>query len=94
MKLAALLARQPSNLPLRALLSLRFTDQRPQLQPIASNVALRALAPTTLFQLPVAAQPALSLMARLCAGLPCHELALSRDHQANVALLTTLLDRQ
>jgi hypothetical protein len=66
--------------PLRALLVPRITQQtHTTLTPASPIVGLRALAPTTLFQLPGANKSAFTMMAQLVKQLPCYWLELGSD---------------
>ncbi len=68
------------SLPLRAILVPRITGMRDTTVGKASPAqALRALAPSTLFQLPNAGAEALRSMAALVGRLPCHALNLGTD---------------
>lgn len=66
--------------PLRALLVPRITQQtHTTLKPASPIVGLRALAPTTMFQLPGVNKPAFDMMAQLVKRLPCYWLELGSD---------------
>jgi hypothetical protein len=80
--------------PLRAIVLPQVTDrQTASLEPVAPAEALRALAPTTMFQLPGAAGQAMLTMAGLVRQLPCYRLLLGRDVSTGPARLTELLER-
>lgn len=57
-------------------------------------VALRALAPSTLWQLSLDPSRELAALADLVRNVPCHRLVLSGDRNANPPLLAGLLARR
>lgn len=66
--------------PIRAVLLPAVHDQDDTcITRVSPATALRALAPSTLLQLPGAARTALQRMARAIGTLPCYELQLGRD---------------
>ena len=72
--------RLTAGFPLRAILLPRVTGTpRTSLAPVAPAAALKALAPSTLFQLSGAGAPAFLVMARLVRTLPCWQLQLGTD---------------
>lgn len=78
--------------PLRAIVLPQVTERTtPTLEPVSAGVALRALAPTTMFQLPGAAGKAMLTMASLVKSLPCYRLQLGTDIAAGPAHLAELL---
>lgn len=80
--------------PLRAIVLPQVTDrQSPVIEPISPALALKALAPTTMFQLPGASGNAMLSMARLVKALPCYRLELGRDVAAGPQRLAELLGR-
>ena len=78
--------------PLRAIVLPQVTQRTaPMLEPVSAGVALKALAPTTMFQLPGAAGTAMLTMAGLVKVLPCYRLQLATDVAAGPAKLAELL---
>jgi hypothetical protein len=78
--------------PLRAIVLPTVTDRiAPALRQVSAVAALKALAPTTMFQLPGARQNSLKVMARLVAALPCYQLECGSDIAAIPELLGELL---
>ena len=74
--------------PLRAIVMPQITEtMRPRLEPTSPAAALRALAPSSMFQLPGAAEDALVRMARLARTLPSYTLECGPDLAANTAVL-------
>jgi hypothetical protein len=74
--------------PLRAIVIPQITKTtRPRLQPTSSAAAMRALAPSSMFQLPGAADDALFRMAWLSRTLPSYTLECGPDLAANTAVL-------
>jgi hypothetical protein len=74
--------------PLRAIVMPRITDtMRPHLESATSAAAMRALAPSSMFQLPGAAGDALNRMAWLTRTLPSYTLECGPDLAANTAVL-------
>lgn len=65
---------------------------RSELHRIPPAEALKALAPTTMFQLPGAAGAAMLLMAGLVKALPCYRLDAGSDLPAIPSLLTELIE--
>ena len=81
--------------PVRAIFVPRVAH-RPDttLSPISAGMALRALAPTTLLQLPYAKQSALADMARFVKKVPCFELELGTElHQIPEVIMNFLSQR-
>lgn len=79
--------------PLRAIVMPHITDGRqPRLEPVSSAAALRALAPTSMFQLPGSAGDAFLRMASLARALPCYTLECGSDLAANTGLLEELVE--
>lgn len=69
--------------PLKAILLPCVTGNvATKLTPIAAGLALRALAPTSLFQLPGTAQRSFLNMGQLVRQLPCYQLELGSDLRA------------
>jgi hypothetical protein len=78
--------------PLRAIVLPRVVEgAESSLHPIAPAGALRALAPTTMFQLPGAAQSAMAIMAGLVRAIPCYRLDAGSEIAAIPSLLSDLL---
>ncbi len=78
--------------PLRAIVMPRVTGMaRPRLEPVSAAAALRALAPTSMFQLPGSTGDAFFRMAWLARTLPCYTLECSTDLAANTGLLEELV---
>ena len=78
--------------PLRAIVLPQVTERTsPVLEPVSAGAALKALAPTTMFQLPGAAGKAMLSMAGLVRRLPCYRLHLGTDITAGPAKLAELL---
>jgi hypothetical protein len=74
--------------PLRAIVMPQITKtMRPRLEPTSPAAALRALAPSSMFQLPGAAEDALVRMAWLARTLPSYTLECGPDLAANTAVL-------
>jgi hypothetical protein len=74
--------------PLRAIVMPQIAETtRPRLTPASSAAAMRALAPTSMFQLPGAAGDALNRMAWLARTLPSYTLECGPDLAANTAVL-------
>ncbi len=76
-----------ASMPLRAVVVPRLGASTPRLSPIAPVAALRALAPSTMMQLPGDRAGTLDRLARLVRGLPCFELELGADPADAVLLL-------
>lgn len=77
-----------AGIPLRAILLPIVTDAHEcSFGPISIAGALRAIAPSTVSQLPGSGRPALRFIASLVHAVPCYELRLGRD----VAGLPTLI---
>lgn len=66
--------------------------ESPALEPISPAAALRALAPSTIYQQPTRQEGLLRAMARVVAGTPCFELRLAPDPAANAAAVRRSLD--
>lgn len=62
-------------------------------EPITGGAALRALAPSTITQLPVLGQDALSAMGQITASVPCWRVTLGSDRQGVVGAVTEVLDK-
>jgi hypothetical protein len=79
--------------PLRAVLVPRVTG-RPETTVARTSpaAALRALAPSTMAQLPGAGQTALRLMGRVVAAVPCYELALGTAVEGIPAAIASVLE--
>lgn len=82
------------SLPLRAVLAPRIAHVRDTtVAPIGAAQVLRALAPSTLFQLPNTGADALRLMAKLVGGLPRYSLNLGTELEQVPRAIGALLDR-
>lgn len=69
-----------NQLPLKAILVPRVTGQlNTRVKPTSSMVALKALAPSTIFQLPKTGKIAFARMSQLVKQLPCYVLELGTD---------------
>ncbi|MFK7919471.1 MAG: hypothetical protein AB8G14_15450 [Ilumatobacter sp.] len=78
--------------PLRAIVLPTIQPELPPtLTEVSANEALRALAPTSLFQLPGTGRSSLRAMADLARSLPCCRLTVGPDLDANRALVAALL---
>lgn len=77
--------------PLRAVLAPRVTGGTTKVVAISPTEALRALAPSTIFQLPGAGADAFRLLAGVTAGVPCYRLELGPDTAAIPAVITDIL---
>ena len=78
--------------PLRAIVTPHVTNtRRPRLEPTSPAAALRALAPTSMFQLPGASGDAFFRMAWLVRTLPSYTLECGPDLAANTAVLEELV---
>jgi hypothetical protein len=78
--------------PLRAIVIPRVVDAAASsLHRVAPMAALKALAPTTMFQLPGSAGEAMVLLARLVKTLPCYRLDAGSEIAASPKLLRELL---
>ncbi|MEQ8717457.1 MAG: hypothetical protein RIE08_07570 [Acidimicrobiales bacterium] len=62
-------------------------------EPMTGGAALRALAPSTITQLPVLGQGALSAMAQITSSVPCWQVTLGSDRQGVVDAIAGILDR-
>ena len=78
--------------PLKAILVPRVTGRREtSLSAISAAQALRALAPSTIFQLPGGGEGAFKLIARVTRKLPCYSLELGTDIPRIPAVILDLL---
>ncbi len=81
-----------SSRPLRAIVVPKVTGvDTPLLERCESRVALGALAPSSILQVPGAGQAAFSRMRRLVTGLPCYSLQLGKQSERVPAMLEALL---
>jgi hypothetical protein len=78
--------------PLRALVRLTIDHRATRLERIPRSRALKALAPSSLFNVPTLDPLALGSMASLARALPAYELTLSGDRGAAARLVTELLE--
>jgi hypothetical protein len=68
------------NFPIRAILATRVTGQaETRLRPITPGIALKALAPSTVFQLPDGRSEDFQAMAELVRQVPCYQLELGTE---------------
>jgi len=82
-----------SGFPLRAILLPHVrggTDT--SLEPVSQIAALRALAPSSIFQLPGAGRSEFETLARLVKEIPCYALALGTDLRQIPEVISELLD--
>ncbi|HUN21893.1 MAG TPA: hypothetical protein PK299_02025 [Anaerolineales bacterium] len=80
--------------PLRAILVPRITGEpNTKIIPITAGLALAALAPTSLFQLPTAGQSALARMSALVRSVPTYALELGSDFDSIPNRLRSLLSK-
>jgi len=82
--------------PLKGILVPRITGKKQTyVKPTNPIVALKALAPSTLFQLPGAGNRAFQLMSQLVKSVPCYQLELGTDMQEiPKVILAFLQDRE
>lgn len=81
-----------AGLPLKAVLLPCVTgESKTKLKRVSAGMALKALAPTSMFQLPGAAQQSLQTMGELVRQLPCYQLELGTDIKATPAIILELL---
>jgi hypothetical protein len=73
--------------PLRAIVLPRLGEDRCRLDRISASVALRAVAPSTMFQLPGHQVQTLARLAAVVRRLPCWTLALGPDPAAAIPLI-------
>lgn len=79
-------------LPLHAILIPGISNQPDtSIQPVSPAAALKALAPTTLFQLPGSGQRAFLAMAGIIRGIPCYRLSLGTDLRQIPGTIASLL---
>jgi hypothetical protein len=79
--------------PLRAILLPRIDAiKATTLKPLRPASVLRALAPSTIFQLPGAGASALQTLASIIRGVPCFEIAVGSDLTRIPAVIRTLLE--
>ena len=77
--------------PLRAIVAPKVApDTAGRLDPLSKAEALRAVAPTTLFQMPGDRRESLSRLTALVRDLPCWRLSVGRDPAAAQSLLKSL----
>lgn len=87
--------RIPPSLPLRAVLvPVQHPGPESRLEPTTRMAALRALAPSTLFQLNGASSDDFTHLADLISNLPCHTLHLGKDPNHAVKVIGDFLRRQ
>ena len=81
------------SLELRAVVIPRVSGGASELRPIGGAAALRALAPSSVFQLPFDEGAVVGGLAQLIRRLPCFELAVGDDLTELAATIDELLDR-
>ena len=79
-----------ASFPLRAIVVPRVLEGTPRVARLSPATALRALAPSTMMQLPGDREGTLSRLAKLVREVPCFELAVGPDPAAAVPLLARL----
>jgi len=80
--------------PIKAVLTLRITGKpETKLQTATAGAALKALAPSTILQLPGAGQKALRSIAKLLKQVPCYVLELGIDQERIPGVILDLLSR-
>jgi len=89
-------AHKPQNLitkfPLKAILLPSVTQTiEPRLERVSAGTALKALAPTSMLQLPGAAQQSFLHMGKLVRTLPCYRLEIGSDMKSLPGLILDLL---
>lgn len=83
------------NLPIQAILLPQIATQaETTVARTTASAALRALAPTTIFQLAASGQAALQRLARLAATVPAYHLSIGQDATLMTAAIRTLLSGQ
>lgn len=83
------------NLPIQAILLPQIVTQAATtVARTTASAALRALAPTTIFQLAASGQAALQRLARLAAAVPAYHLSIGQDATLMTAAIRTLLSGQ
>ncbi|BBK34675.1 hypothetical protein EDC65_2835 [Stella humosa] len=83
-----------ASMPIRAILVPRVTGLvETSLRRVPAAVAIRALAPTTLAHLPGGAPGTLAKLTRLCAAVPCFELAAGTDLARLPLVVADLVER-
>jgi len=81
--------------PLKAVLLPTVTDsQESTLTPVRPALAMLAISPTTVFQLPGANQGSLKFMKQLVETLPCYQLKLGTDSAQIADLLKRWIEKQ
>ncbi len=83
-----------TNMPLRAIVVPRIVD-RPEtvISPVSAALAFKALAPSTLFQLPGNAHHAFQGLVQMVRHTPCYEIALGSDIAAIPATIQRFLEQ-
>ena len=69
----------------------RGNEPRSRITPIAKGAALRALAPSTIFQAPDGGAPAFNVLSSVARSVPCYELQLGQDMGDVPDLIKSLL---
>jgi hypothetical protein len=78
--------------PLTAVVAPRITDGEPSWKRIRGAEGLRAMAPSTMLQLPATGRSGLSIMASLARAIPSYSLELGGDPARSVGALGEILD--
>ena len=76
---------------IRAILLPRVTGGKTKLNSVTAGIALKAMAPSTIFQLPGAGQDDLKMMAKLIRQIPSYFLELGQDTDAIPDIILDLL---
>jgi hypothetical protein len=85
--------RMASGFPIKAVLLPKVTEgEATRLQPTTAMAALKALAPSTIFQLPGADQETFRAMAKLAQRVPCYTLELGSEVKKVPAVILRLLN--
>jgi hypothetical protein len=83
-----------ASMPIKAILSLEINQQsETRLLPTAPAIALTALAPSTLAQLPGAGKAAMEILSQLVRKTPCFRLILGNQIEKIPELISSLLER-
>lgn len=83
-----------ASLPLRAIVVPHIDPDGPTVTPLSPRDVLRALAPTTVFQLPGAGSDSLALLSGIVEGVPGYALGVGPDLGENVDAIRDLIDRE
>lgn len=81
-----------SSMPIQSILSLEISQQPDtHLEPISPSEALKALAPSTLAQLPGAGKAAMKILSQLVCQVPCFRLILGRQIEQIPQIISPLI---